>query len=265
MKYLILLILTSPLFLLSQKAEAFGQIDSVYADSIYADIAISITNPTAALKKPDHNYAQLTGIGPTMDIAFKKPRSSKIQNIKANSKILIWGKKDPAADSSAAKVTLWFDDGSGIAYNTGATPVYFDDTLKVINVDGRDYTYIEVSLAQNEAGKGATSFFIDAIAVVEDTTTPLAVRTAPSMVNAISSYPNPFFASTTIHFELETEGDIELAVVDGLGREVDHVNAGYLQQGSHEIPLAIKSPGFYFVRVLMNGQPVGNPLKINSR
>ncbi|MFI5262926.1 MAG: T9SS type A sorting domain-containing protein [Candidatus Kapaibacterium sp.] len=268
MKYLIAFVLFSSLFFAAQKSSAMiTKIDSVYADSIYGGGVINVPQSQFILGKPDSQFCQMTGVGPTIDIAFRKSKRILVQTIKANSTILVWGRKDTTkgVDSSACEITFWFDDGIN-AYNTQATPLVINKTgVNVIPVPGQDFTYAEITLAQNQFGKGATSYFIDAVALVEDTFPKVSVPIHSLPVNSISSYPNPFVSNTTIHFELETTGDVQLAIIDALGRETDHINAGYLENGIHEIPLAIRTPGFYFVRLFVNGQPVGSPLKITSR
>ncbi len=267
MKYLLAFFLLIPLLFVSQDALAVGpKIDSVYADSIIA--FNNFPDSLVILRKPDSIYAHFFGNGPLIDLAFKKFNSNKLQTIKAGSKIFIWAKKDKAAgvDSSAGLITFWFDDGIHDPYNTQSSPLVINDGLNFIQVPNQDFTYVELTLAQNQFGKGATSFYIDAVALVQDTTPPpKSVPSQSVLARSIISYPNPFIQNTTIRFELETQGDIQLAVIDALGREVDHVQAGFLENGSHEIPLAIKTPGFYFVRLFINGQQIGNPLKITSR
>ncbi len=267
MKYLLAFFLFIPLCFVSRNAFAFApNVDSVYADSIIA--FNNFPDSLVILRKPDSIYAHFLGNGPLIDLAFKKFGSNKLQTIKAGSKIFVWGKKDKAAgvDSSAGLITFWFDDGFHDPYNTQSNPLVLNDGLNMIQVPNLDFTYVEITLAQNQFGKGATSYYVDAVALVEDTATLIkSVQHQSHFASSVSSYPNPFIQNTTIHFELETQGEVQLAVIDALGREVDRVQAGYIENGIHEIPLAIKTPGFYFVRVFVNGQPIGNPLKITSR
>ncbi len=49
------------------------------------------------------------------------------------------------------------------------------------------------------------------------------------------NYPNPFSESTTIEFELSSSGDIRLAVLDVLGREVRLLQSGPMAAGRHEV------------------------------
>jgi len=267
MKYLIALVLLAPLFFTSKDAHATGpKVDSVYADSIYQVYALSDVQAKAALGKYDKQFATFTN-GALLDLSFMNSHHNDIIPIKANSVLLIWGETDKTVDTSAGQVTFnIFDDLTGTLITSKR--FILGDGLNVITVPNRDYAYIELSLADPVDPGSMThskSYLVDAVALVQDTTTKTSVPTAPILVSSLSSYPNPFISNTNIRFELKTEGDVQLAVVDALGRETDRIVTGYEESGMHEIPLAIKTPGFYFVRLFLNGQPIGTPLKITSR
>jgi len=267
MKYLITLC-SFVLISLVQNAQA-GKIDSVYADLCipFGNNGVPAKDSAAMFGAPDGVYGKITGNETLIDIAFRKPDHKNLQSIKNGSTILVWGKKDLSVDSSAGQIVFYKTDAGG-AILSQSQPYYLGDGVNVVPVQGDDYTYVELSLAlpTTSSTKFATSYLIDAVALVQDTATPTKnVASQFSQINALASYPNPFVANTTIHFELQTEGSAELVIVDMLGKEVDRINAGYEQNGVHEIPLAIKNAGLYFVRLFVNGQPVGYPLKINSR
>ena len=181
------------------------------------------------------------------------------------------GEKRFSVDSSAGQLIFYrYDESLGMLINS-TPPVILTGGLQTITIPTvpglgpkEGWQYIEITLAGNEK-KHATSFFIDAVALVQDTVPPVSVPFQPSAPNAISSYPNPFIANTTIHFSLASGGDAQLLVIDGLGREIDHINTGYLESGVHDIPLAVRTAGYYFVRLFVNGEPIGYPLKITSR
>jgi hypothetical protein len=278
MKYLILLFLFIPILFTSQNAGAMIiKIDSVYADSCYQDGIFGVSSGDSAriFHKPDSNFAHLSGTGPIIDIAFKKFKKNEIQPIEPTNSyspppmLLVWGKKDSLADSSAGQLTFnRYDESLGMLITS--SPVILTGGLQTITIPTvpglspkATWQYVEITLAGNEI-KHATSFFVDALALLQDTVPPVSVPFQPSAPNAISSYPNPFIANTTIHFSLASGGDAQLLVIDGLGRELDHINAGYLESGVHDIPLAIRTPGFYFVRLVVNGESIGYPLKISS-
>jgi len=267
MKYLLGIFFVASLLFSASCSLAAVKIDTVYSGLFYADIREGLgSDSLLILGKPDKQYCKLSGNGLDVTVAFKKYKSSGLQLIKAGATLLIWGKKETGVDSSSCQVTFWYDDGAGTTHNSG--PIVFSDTLNVISVPSQDFNYLEFTLPQdpNGSGKGSKGFYIDAIGVVEDTAAPVKSVSNNSFVsNSLASYPNPFTGSTTIRYSLENEGNTELVITDALGREVERITDGYKESGAHEIPLAIKTPGIYFVRLFVNGQFAGGSVKINSQ
>jgi Secretion system C-terminal sorting domain len=70
---------------------------------------------------------------------------------------------------------------------------------------------------------------------------------------ALTAYPNPFNASTTISLELPTPTDLRLAVYNVAGREVAVLNDGPAAAGMHQFTFNAGSlaSGVYFVRAVM--------------
>jgi hypothetical protein len=260
MKLLIAFLLMTPFLFALQNARAVVKIDTMYTNDIYASSALDSLVAKAVLGKPDSVFATF-GNAALLDLRFKNHAGTGFIFIKAKSTLWVWGKKDLAVDSSAGQVVFVNDDNG---YFT-SKPFILEDGLNVITVPDSNFTYIELSLAAPGPLKYAKSYLFDAVALLEDTTPTVSVPNRHLPSNSMTSYPNPFVTNTTIHFTLEIEGDVQLTVIDGLGREVDHINAGYEGMGVHEVPLAVKTPGFYFVRLFVNGQPIGYPLKITSR
>ncbi|MEZ4699240.1 MAG: putative Ig domain-containing protein [Rhodothermales bacterium] len=58
---------------------------------------------------------------------------------------------------------------------------------------------------------------------------------APETFQLAPAYPNPFARSTTIEYSLVEAGDVELAVYDVLGREVDVLVRGAQPAGFHQV------------------------------
>ena len=52
---------------------------------------------------------------------------------------------------------------------------------------------------------------------------------------ALQNYPNPFNAATRVHFALPQAAEIQLAVFDALGREVNEIATGVRPAGNYEI------------------------------
>ena len=73
----------------------------------------------------------------------------------------------------------------------------------------------------------------------------------PSEFQIVSTYPNPFNASTTITYSLPKAANVELKLFDLTGREITTLVSGNKQPGVHTATLtATDMPsGLYFVRL----------------
>ena len=74
----------------------------------------------------------------------------------------------------------------------------------------------------------------------------------PSEFKIHGLYPNPFNSNLTIDFRLESPSEIELAVIDISGREVEHHSLGNYVSGNHSISWNGKnySAGVYFIQLI---------------
>jgi len=64
------------------------------------------------------------------------------------------------------------------------------------------------------------------------------------------NYPNPFNAATTIGFNLEQAGRVQMAAYDLLGRRVADIADGYLSAGEHRVSWQTDLPsGLYLLRL----------------
>ncbi|HUF08573.1 MAG TPA: FG-GAP-like repeat-containing protein [Rhodothermales bacterium] len=73
----------------------------------------------------------------------------------------------------------------------------------------------------------------------------------------VTVYPNPFVFSSTIGYELEDDGNVDIRVYDVLGREIVALFAGNQKSGAHELVWNRQdccdrrvAPGLYIVRVV---------------
>ncbi len=80
----------------------------------------------------------------------------------------------------------------------------------------------------------------------------------------LSIAPNPAFDEAEFQFELTDAGFVQLDILDAIGRPVRAVASGIYNPGRHKISYAIGTlpPGFYYVRLLNEGQAVVAPLTI---
>lgn len=99
-------------------------------------------------------------------------------------------------------------------------------------------------------------FAIDTVTSVEDPSDRL-----PSATRLASIYPNPFNPSTTIAFDLATDGRVDLAIFDVRGRLVSIVESAPMSAGRHQTiwhgqdreGRGVPS-GTYFCRLIAGGQ-----------
>ncbi len=73
-----------------------------------------------------------------------------------------------------------------------------------------------------------------------------------------TNFPNPFRSSTTLVYELERAGEVELALYDLLGRQVRVLETGFQPAGESRILLQTGdlASGMYMVRLTVDGQTV---------
>ncbi len=77
----------------------------------------------------------------------------------------------------------------------------------------------------------------------------VSVHAAPSAIEDVKVFPNPTSSFTTLSIELKEKQDVNIAVVDLLGREVLVVTNSTLQAGEHDftIDLSTIEKGIYLV------------------
>jgi PKD repeat protein len=101
---------------------------------------------------------------------------------------------------------------------------------------------------------GGNNIFIDDINIYGTSATGVEDLASSTEFNI---YPNPIDQSTVIAFNLNKRENIDVSVIDVLGREVTKVFNGELNEGDHQFALAEQSKltsGMYFVRVIVDGK-----------
>jgi len=79
-------------------------------------------------------------------------------------------------------------------------------------------------------------------------------------------YPNPIDENTVVDFSLSSKQDVNVKVLDVLGREMITLFDGSLNEGDHQFAIGEQSKlsaGVYFVKVTMNGKAYTKKLIVN--
>jgi aminopeptidase N len=74
----------------------------------------------------------------------------------------------------------------------------------------------------------------------------------------LSNYPNPASAETTISFQLEKAGQVEIELFDITGKRIKEISNGFMNNGSHRLSMDVQglNPGIYFYNLTSNGESV---------
>ncbi|MCW3103262.1 MAG: hypothetical protein JWO09_1702 [Bacteroidetes bacterium] len=108
---------------------------------------------------------------------------------------------------------------------------------------------------------GGNNIYIDDINI--SGTTGIAEDATSSGFNI---YPNPIDENTVVDFSLGSKQDVNVKVLDVLGREIITLFDGSLNEGDHQFAIGEQSKlsaGVYFVKVTMNGKAYTKKLIVN--
>ena len=86
-------------------------------------------------------------------------------------------------------------------------------------------------------------------------TTSAETEELPTEFSLEQNYPNPFNPSTTIRYNLPEAADVQLIVLDALGRVVDDLGSRRMAPGAHSVVwnAQTRPSGLYFVRMQAKG------------
>ncbi|MDZ4699041.1 MAG: putative Ig domain-containing protein [Rhodothermales bacterium] len=135
-------------------------------------------------------------------------------------------------DGAAFDLMLHASPGERIAFSAEGLAAFEDQRVFLMDRATGELTDLHarptVTLAASAAGY---QVLIGSDAFVEDH----QATVAPETFQLAPAYPNPFARSTTIAYSLTEYEDVELAVFDVLGREVDVLVRGAQPAGYHEV------------------------------
>jgi hypothetical protein len=114
---------------------------------------------------------------------------------------------------------------------------------------------------QEDAGGSGNNFYLDAI----NFSTPTGVNELTKSIG-FNLFPNPSNGETNLKFRLSDPADINLNVVDLLGKEVLPVASSKLGVGEHNIVINkdnVLPKGVYFVNMTLNGAKMSRKFVVN--
>jgi hypothetical protein len=93
---------------------------------------------------------------------------------------------------------------------------------------------------------------------------PASVNDLNETISQADVYPNPATDHTSIAFKLESAANVNMQVVDGLGRVVYNVADRKLTPGSHnfEIQTGSYAPGLYIIKVNADGASISKRFSV---
>jgi len=247
--------------------------DSLAIGSIYYAttnyLANGVNNPSYMEGMPDGNSAHFVGGAEAIGMRFIAGDDSSVVMQKGDSlHIYLRIPRDSllSVDSNVAFLELQrLDDnlhpkGDTTYYIKENIPADTEEMLTII-VPDTGFNAINVSVAAFDSG--GNSFWLDAITLIQKGTAGVSEQLA-SREAVLASYPNPFEHSSrvAVHIDAPASGRGELLISDALGREVERVPIGELQPGGQDVSLAMNQAGIFFARLLIDGTPVGPPLKL---
>ncbi len=170
---------------------------------------------------------------------------------------------DSVATDSATVTLRWNDIAAAATYvvqvstspdfeTLAASSGAVSDTMLAV-VLTRDSTYHWRVRAINTRVDNY-SFWSDASAFVVPALLPNGIDELPTELSLDGVYPNPIGVQATVRFSLPGAGNVVVAVVDALGREVARIADGTFNAGVHTLQLDSSqlASGTYFVRMITN-------------
>lgn len=121
--------------------------------------------------------------------------------------------------------------------------------LNSFDGDLLSYQEVDGNLNQNAYDMARS---LEEISSVDDET-----EIVPTKFDMLTNYPNPFNAQTTIAFSLKESGNVTIDIFDILGRSVDKLEMGYLQNNqihTANYDASEISTGIYFYSLMVNGE-----------
>jgi hypothetical protein len=145
----------------------------------------------------------------------------KIEKFQAN-----WSATDVDGDTQFW-YTVWFSTNGGVSW----TMIQYENPAMADSIFGnKNRSGYMLRVVANDGVNTS-----DTVEVTFSILTSSERVPAPAAFRLEQNYPNPFNPSTTLTFTLPTAGDVNLTVLDALGRHVATVVEGYRSAGTYHV------------------------------
>jgi len=155
-----------------------------------------------------------------------------------------------ASNYGSATWTLWENNGAGNFVNPRSIPASSAASCATLHDRDNDGDMDITGLDEVD----------DWVYLYENNPAPTDTGPVPHSLLLGQNQPNPFNPYTTIHFDLPSRGEIELAVYDATGARVSTIASGAYDAGPHDVrwngtdAFGVRvASGVYFYRLRSNG------------
>jgi len=150
--------------------------------------------------------------------------------------------------------------GNQIRFNVGGAASNEEMCAPIGPIGECTYAWFAWSATSVPAAGGQIKRTLESYGTAEFVTA-VSTETDPGATGGFAihaTYPNPFSSQTTVVYEIGQSADVQLAVYDVLGRQVQLLDSGLRTAGEHRVAVSGSdlASGLYIVRLSVDGQPV---------
>jgi hypothetical protein len=156
----------------------------------------------------------------------------------------IWKRKDSAWFEKDTTSYTYYEDTSEDATAPGVKKYAYYKILAVENDEDHSFFGNEVKKAVYEPREEGKAF-------LENGSSIISKDNKPTKYSLKQNYPNPFNPTTTISFDLQKEGTVQLEIFNVQGKIVSTLVNGTMDQGNHNVRFNSSGlpSGVYFYRL----------------
>jgi hypothetical protein len=234
--------------------------DSLTVDSLISDAGVP--NSFNIKGAPDGQQVRLEGGSELLLVQFA-PGGQPVTFKKGSELHFYWNRKTADSNAGAIQFLTWSNGPPHEGPTVKIWEHYPLNTEQMTTIIVPDDGYNAISMTVT--GDTSNSFYIDAVVLMQAGDAGVIEKKFERQV-VLNGYPNPFIRTTspTIRISSPITGRGVLVITDMLGRELEQIPIGEVEIGDREIKIPVDRTGVFLARLLVDGEPVGAPLKLTS-